>query len=167
MTFGTAAGARMTVVRDTQITLLSPAGSPGPVDLVVTAPGGSSSTSPADVFTYNPPAPSVTAVDPKQGPLAGGTAVTVVGANFIGVTAVTFGKTASAKVGVASDNQLTAVSPKAAAAGVVDIIVTTPSGNSATSQADQFNYLAALSEMPKANPATKSQARRKSARDRT
>jgi len=167
VTFGAAAGLRMTVVSDTQITVLSPAGSSGSVDIVVSAPGGTSSASPADAFTYNPPAPSVTAIDPKQGPLAGGTAVTVVGANFIGVTAVTFGKTASPKIEVASDNQLKALSPKGAGVGAVDIIITTPSGNSAISPADQFTYLAVpLGEPPKANAATQSKAKGKPARGR-
>jgi replicative DNA helicase len=166
VTFGTAAGLGIKVASDTQIVVLSPAGTSGSVDIVVTAPGGTSSTSPADVFTYNPPPPSVTAIDPKQGPLAGGTAVTVVGTNFIGVTAVTFGKTGAAKVSVTSDNQLTAVSPKAAAAGVVDVIVTTPSGNSPTVPADQFTYVALLNEPPRANVETKSTPKRKAGRNR-
>jgi len=154
-TFGPTVGQRLNAVSDTQIVVLSPAGSPGAVDIVITTPGGTSNTSPADQFTYNPPPPTVTGVTPKGGLLGGGTSVTVTGTNFSGATAVTFGKNASPKFEVGSDTQLVAVSPKGSALGVVDIIVTTPSGNSAASQADQFSYLATPPPVPPAPVADK------------
>ena len=55
------------------------------MDIVVTSPGGSSPVTPADQFTYNPPA-SI-AVSPIQG--LPGTAVKVRGANFAGGETVT------------------------------------------------------------------------------
>ncbi|WP_373459631.1 putative Ig domain-containing protein [Cupriavidus necator] len=82
--------------------------------------------------------PSVTAVAPSSGPVTGGTAVTVTGTNFVGVTAVRFGGTAASFV-VNGATSLTATAP-ARPAGTVDITVTTASGTSVTSAADQFTY---------------------------
>ena len=86
-------------------------------------------------------APSVTGLSPSTGSTSGSTAVTVFGSNFTLNATVDFGATAATSVTVVSPSQLTAVSP-AEAAGTVDLTVTTPSGTSATSAADQFTYLA-------------------------
>ena len=138
--FGTAAA---TISSDTatQIVAVSPAASAGTVDITVTNAAGTSSTSTADQFTYVVPIPTVSQVSPRQGPTAGGTAVTISGTNLTGATGVTFGAAAAASFTVNSATQITATSP-AASAGTVDITVTTPSGTSALSQADQFAYLA-------------------------
>jgi len=64
------------------LTFVTPAGDPGPVDVTVTTPGGT--TDPL-VFTYGPtalPAPTATDIDPDNGPTAGGTTVTITGTNF-------------------------------------------------------------------------------------
>ena len=86
--FGTAAATNLTVVSDTQITATSPAGT-GTVDVTVITPGGTSATSSADS------SPTWRAGDgrsaPPQGPLAGGTTVTITGTGFTGATAVDFG----------------------------------------------------------------------------
>jgi hypothetical protein len=53
--FGSGAATDITVnAAGTKITAYTPAADPGPVDVVVTTPGGKSSTSPADVFTFTP-----------------------------------------------------------------------------------------------------------------
>lgn len=88
-------------------------------------------------FTYAPP-PTVSAVSPTEGPSAGGTTVTVTGANFTGATAVNFGAT-SATFTVVNATTITATAP--AGVGVVDVTVTTPNGTSATGPADRFTYL--------------------------
>ncbi len=153
--FGQAAASQLKVVSDTQITVVSPAGTSGIVDVIVTAPGGTSATSPADQFTYNPPAPAVTALDPKAGPIGGNTQVTITGTNFNGATAVTFGKIASPKFSVNSDTQIVATTPKGTALGPVDVIVTTPSGDSPRTQADQFTYQGTASPMDRPKNASK------------
>jgi len=61
-----------------------PAGSPGQVNVTVTTAGGTSAISFADLFTYNA-VPTVSAVAPSSGPLAGGTWVTVTGLVHRGV----------------------------------------------------------------------------------
>jgi len=58
--FGATGATNVTVNSDTQITAVSPAGT-GQVDVTVVTPGGTSATSAADQFTYNPapPVPTV------------------------------------------------------------------------------------------------------------
>src|SRR5205085_1047163 len=65
--------------------------------------------------------------------------VTVTGTNLLGASAVVFGSTAASSYAVDSGTQITAVSP-AQPASTVDVTVTTPSGTSSTSAADQFTY---------------------------
>jgi hypothetical protein len=128
---------------DFGLTVITPqTTAPGPVDVTVTTPAGTSPTTPADHFTYEPaaPAPTVTGITPAAGPVAGGTTVTVTGTGFTDATGVSFGQVAAQNLTVASDTQLTVTSPQAAAAGTVGVTVTTPAGTSPTSQADHFTY---------------------------
>ncbi len=84
-------------------------------------------------------APSITAINPTSGPLAGGTSVTITGSLFTGATAVKFGANNATAFTVNSDTQITATSPPGAA-GVVDVTVTTGSGTSGLGASDQFTY---------------------------
>jgi IPT/TIG domain len=139
--FGTVAGTGLMVNSDSSITVDSPPStSPGPVDVTVTTPGGTSAKTPADVFTYVA-APTVTGLSPNFGPLAGGTMVTITGTSFTGASSVAFGTTPAASFSVVSSTTITAVSPPGT--GIVDVIVTAPSGTSTLSPADQFTYVAA------------------------
>jgi hypothetical protein len=84
--------------------------------------------------------PAVTSVSPGTGSTAGGTTVTINGANFTGATAVKFGAVAATSFTVNSNGTITAISP-AGAAGTVDVSVTTPNGASSVNPpADQFTY---------------------------
>jgi subtilisin family serine protease len=88
--------------------------------------------------------PVLSGLSPANGPSAGGTAVTVLGANFpTGPTppTVSFGGVASASVVVSSAGSLVAVAPPHAA-GAVDVTVTNASGASGTI-GSSFTYLAA------------------------
>ena len=67
--------------------------------------------------------------------------VTIMGTSFTGATAVDFGTVPATNVTVVNDTTITADSP--AGTGTVDVTVTTPVGTSATSTADQFNYVTA------------------------
>ena len=135
--------ATYTIDSNTQITATAPAGSAGFVDVTVTTPGGTSTTSAADRYTYVA-APTVTAVSPIAGPIGGGTAVTITGTGFSAAAptgAVKFGA-ALATYTIISNTQINATSP-ANAASTYDVTVTTPGGTSAISAADQFTYVAA------------------------
>ncbi|WP_174997230.1 IPT/TIG domain-containing protein [Pandoraea iniqua] len=138
--FGSTSAPSFTLDSDTQITVTSPAAAAGTVDVTVTNNNGTSATSAADQFTYVG-VPTVTSLGTKEGPLAGGTTVTINGTGLKTTTAVAFGAV-SVPFTAVSDTQLTVTSPANASAGVVDIVVTTQGGTSATSSADQFTYMA-------------------------
>jgi len=135
VTFGTTAATSFTVNTDTQITAISPAGG-GVVDITVTTPGGTSATSSSDLFTYGP---VVSLVAPNSGGAAGGDLVTITGSGFTGATAVNFGTSSASSFTVVSDIEITVDSPPAAA-GQVDVIVTTPAGSSPVNPADEYTY---------------------------
>ncbi|HEU5002286.1 MAG TPA: IPT/TIG domain-containing protein, partial [Actinomycetota bacterium] len=87
-----------------------------------------------------PPVPSVSSVSPASGPAAGGTAVTITGANFTGASSVTFGG-AAASFTVGTSTQITATAP--AGSGTVAVAVTTPGGTG--SKAAAYAYIPAPS----------------------
>jgi hypothetical protein len=150
--FGTARAPAMTVESDTQITVTSPAGSPGTVDVTVTNRSGPSATSAADQFTYISP-PTVTGITPASGTATGGTIVTITGSAFSGNVSVQFGTIRAPAMTVVSGTQITATSP--AGTGTVDITVSNPAGTSATSAADRFGYVPAITGIsPASGPVT-------------
>jgi len=138
--FGGVAATSFTVNTDSSITAVAPAHMAGTIDITVTTSGGTSATLSADHFTYiTPPAPVVTGVSPSSGSYMGGTSVTISGSNFTGAGSVLFGGLAATSFTVNTDGSITAVAP-AHFVGTVDITVTTSSGTSATSSADDFTY---------------------------
>ncbi len=120
--------------RGSTITLKSPKGSLGDVNVRVLTTSG---TSDASTFTYQN-APSITALAPKFGSTKGGTKVLVRGHNLVGALKVAFGEKAGTHVDVASGTSLTVIAP--AGTGTVDVRVTTSSGTSAKVAADHFTY---------------------------
>jgi len=138
-----AAAATYTVNSATSITATSPAESAGTVSVTVSTPAGTSATSNADQFTYGAPttSPTVTGLAPTSGSTSGGTSVAIAGTGFTGATAVDFGNKSATTYTVNSATSITATSP-AESAGTVSVTVSTPAGTSATSNADQFTYLA-------------------------
>ncbi|MGD0391397.1 MAG: IPT/TIG domain-containing protein, partial [Acidimicrobiales bacterium] len=138
--FGPNAATSVTVVGDSRVTAVSPAGT-GVVNVRVITPSGESPATPRyDAFAYI--GPNVTEVIPNHGPTTGGTAVRIVGHNLTGATAVDFGTTAATSFSVVSDAVVDAVSP--VGTGVVDVRVMTPSGETAIRPADHFTYVSAL-----------------------
>ena len=140
--FGSGAPAAFSVSSPTTIIATAPSvSSLGAVDVTVTTPAGTSAKTTADQFTYvTPPAPTVTAVSPNEGP--GGTSVVIAGTNLSGATAVDFGPGNPATFSVGGPATITATAPSASSLGPVDVTVTTPGGTSTTSLADQFTYQA-------------------------
>jgi large repetitive protein len=153
--FGTAA-ANFEVDGDSQIRAWAPAGGTGLVDVTVIASGGASSASIADQFTYipvKPPKPAVLSITPNFGAVAGGGFVILLGSGLTNATAVKFGGVA-AQFDVVSDGQIDAVSPPppGGTPQAVDVIVTTPIGNSTAVPQDGFTY-AALPAVTQLTPA--------------
>jgi hypothetical protein len=150
VSFGTVSATNFAVLSDTSLIALAPPQAAATVDITVTTPSGTSATSAADRFSYTAaPAPAVTGITPSSGTMAGGTVVTITGSNFTGASAVCFGGTPATTFSVVSDTAITATSPYHAA-GTVDVTVTTPSGTSATSAADQFSYVYVTAPAPAA-----------------
>ncbi len=142
--FGNAKSRSFTVSSDDAITATSPHGH-GVVDVTVTTPVGTSSTTPADQFTYvlSPSKPIVTAINPAAGPAGGGGTISIIGEKFTGVVAVDFGSTPA--VAHKIDNRLVSATVPPGT-GTVDVTVTTPAGTSATSPADRYTYAPAPSQ---------------------
>lgn len=79
-----------TVVSSTSITCVTPAHAVGAVSFVVTNPDAANATS---TYTYQL-APSVTSVSPSNGPMSGGTVITVNGSDFLAGATVDLGGSA-------------------------------------------------------------------------
>jgi adenosylcobinamide amidohydrolase len=125
-------GAAATITADsaTQLTVTSPPGNPGTVNVIVVTPGGTTAVQ----FTYVAP-PVLTGISPTNGAAGVRTVVTLTGTALAGATGVSFGGVAGT-ITADSATQITVTSPPGNG-GTVNVIVTTPSG---TSNAEQFTY---------------------------
>jgi hypothetical protein len=145
--FGSTPGT-ITANTATSISVTAPGGS-GAVDVTVITPGGTSSVTPADKFTYQA-APFVSSTSPIAGSVTGGRSVTLYGTGFTGATVVDFGST-PATITANTGSLITVIAP-AHAAGVVDVTVTTLLGTSATGTGDQYTYEAAAPTVSSISP---------------
>lgn len=84
------------------------------------------------------PSPTVTAIAPASGPIAGGTSVTITGTDFEGASAVKFATTSAQSFTVDSESTITAIAPTAATATDVPLSVTTVAGTASSPQ--PFTY---------------------------
>jgi hypothetical protein len=137
VSFGGVPAESFTVNSDSSITAIAPPQDAGSVNVSVTTPLGTGSYS---GFTYtNAPAPTVTGLSNTSGSAAGGNTIAILGSNFTAATGVSFGSTAldPNAFTVVSDNSIIATVP-AGTPGTVDVQVTTDSGTSTTSSADQY-----------------------------
>jgi len=124
----------ITIVSTTSITAVTPPGTTGAKNIVVTTPRGSATLTGA--FTYYAD-PAVTTISPTSGPATGGTLVTIHGTLFTGATGVSFGGIPATDFIVDNDSQITATTP-AHAAGSADVTVTNAGG---TSFFEAFTYI--------------------------
>jgi hypothetical protein len=136
--FGSNAATNVVVVSGTQITATTPAHAAGAVTVTVTVNGQAGNL--ANGFTYTGP-PTVGSVSPNNGPVAGGTAVTITGTNFAAGATVAFGSNAATNVVVVSGTQITATTP-AGSVGAVTVTVTV--NGQAGSLANGFTYNTAV-----------------------
>ena len=107
--------------------------------VTVTNPGGQSGSLTSG-FTYVAAGPTVSSVSPANGPVAGGTSVTITGTSFASGATVTFGAAAATNVAVVNSTTITAVTP-AGNGGAVTVTVTNPGGQSG-SLSNAFDYTA-------------------------
>ena len=109
-----------------------------------TASGGAGSSAGPGAFAgaaAPAPTPSVSSVSPNQGPVTGGTEVTITGQGLGDATGVHFGTSSATSVVVVSSTEIRAVAP-AHLPGAVDVEVVTPQGLSTTNSADTYTYTA-------------------------
>jgi hypothetical protein len=139
--FGAQPGSNLNVVSDTKFTVTAPAGK-GAVDITVLTPGGTSSITSADRYTYLS-IPVVTSVSPTSGSVRGGNAVLIYGTNLKGTTEVYFGNTKVTTLSVNNAGTRVTVpkAPAGVARGTVDITVKNAAGKSATSTNDRYTYV--------------------------
>ena len=123
VTIGSAAATSVTFVNATSITAITPAGTAGGQNVVVTVSGVSSPPLTGG-FTYES-APSVISISPSFGPLAGGTKVTITGNRFLSGATVTIGGTAATGITVVNATSITATTP-AGTVGAKNVMVTNP-----------------------------------------
>lgn len=141
--FGVVAATDVVVVSGTTITAtapLCPPPGPGaipPVDVIVTNPN-SAAVAGVTLYTYRRP-PTVTAIAPAEGPIAGGRTVTITGTNFIdGMTALIDGVELTE---VAVTNATTLQGRVVAhAAGPCNVVVRYPGEPSSAPLAGGFAY---------------------------
>lgn len=141
----------MTVNNDGSITLTLPAHASGSVDILVIGPGGTSANTAADNFIYAA-TPTIGSLSPNQGPVAGGTTVTVTGSGFNGATDVNFDGTPGDNLVVSSDTSLTVTSPSHVA-GQINVQVVAPGGTSGSSPFTYNDPAAVVSMLPNSGPA--------------
>ena len=143
LTLGGTAATNVVVQNSTTITATTPAASAGAATVTVTVSGQSGSL--AGGFTYIG-IPAVSGVSPNNGSTAGGTAVTITGANFASGATVTFAGAAATNVVVLNTTTITAATP-AGTAGAVTVTVTNPGAQSG-SLSNGFTYVTGGPAMP-------------------
>ncbi|WP_307808319.1 IPT/TIG domain-containing protein [Streptomyces oryzae] len=126
--FGETPAASFTVDSATQITAVSPAGTAGGVPVTVTTAAGTSSAGSASAYFFYANPPQLADIAPTAGPAAGGTAVTLTGADLLNATAVLFGGVSSPSFTVESSTRITATAPPGT--GYRPVTVVTPGGTS-------------------------------------
>ncbi len=137
VSFGAMSTMDFRVLSDSAILVTSPPQSAGTIDVTITTAGGTSGTSSSDHFTYSSPgSPSVATVSPNSS-VAEGTELAITGSYFSGASGVTVGGV-SADFTVVDDNTILAWVPSGLS-GTVHTNVTTPSGTSRSTSADEIS----------------------------
>lgn len=119
--FGGTAGVGLTVDPSGNLaTVTTPAHTAGPAPVTITTPAG---TSAAETFLFTPPgAPTLTGIDPTEGPETGGTTALLTGTNLAGTIGVDFGGSPATIITV-TDTAILVTTP-AHAAGTVNVTAT-------------------------------------------
>ncbi len=147
---GGTAGSAVTAISDGSARVTTPVHADGPALVCVTAAGGTAEA--AEPFTFeSAPVVGPNGLNPTQGPVPGGTTVTITGSGFAPgdpATAVAFGGRPATGVKVVSTTKITAVTPASPLAspgtGAVSVTVADAGGGPATA-AQHYTYVIAPS----------------------
>jgi formylglycine-generating enzyme required for sulfatase activity len=131
---GTVLATGLVVVNATTITAVTPPGTAGAKSVSVTTPGGTAAL--ASAFTYFAP-PTISSLVPAAGPIAGGTTITINGANLTSTASVTVGGVPAIGVTVLSATKVRVVTPPGSAGGR-DVVLTTAWGT--VTRTNGFTY---------------------------
>ena len=148
VTIGGVPATNVTVISSTSLMCITPAGSVGTASVVVATAGGTNDDN--DFFTYALLTPTVSAISPNRGTSAGGTTVTISGANFTGTTGVMIGGAAADRVIVLNDNTLACITPAGTAGTAKSVVVSTPNGSNADNSL--FTFVQALPTVSSVSP---------------
>jgi len=112
------------------------------VEAIATASGYTTSAIGSAAYTISTTGPMVMGLSVTSGSTWGSTYMQIYGSGFTGATAVKFGNSYATIDGIYNNGTQIAVdSPNSnGSVGAVNVTVTTPSGTSPTSSADQFTY---------------------------
>jgi hypothetical protein len=141
VSFGVSTASKIVVVNSTTITAVTPPHVAGSANVVVTNSAGDQGSLPNGfVYTSTPPStqPQLNVIVPNTGSPAGGDTVTITGSNLTGSTA-TLGGVPLTIVGHGPVS-ITATTPGGSTGSPVDVVVTSPKGQSATLKA-AFTYV--------------------------
>ncbi len=126
ITFGGVQASAVSVIDDTRLTCVTPAGAaPGAVDVVLNNNNGADAL-PAG-FTYA--APLVVAALPTKGTTQGSTPVTLTGTSFVPGMTVNFGQQPASNVVVIDESTLECLTPPGPTGAWVDVAVSTSGGD--------------------------------------
>lgn len=134
--------ASVVVASDNLIEVIAPPHTIGSINVAVVTATGTSNPTSASVYTYtNAPilVPTITNLDPPQGPVSGGNAVIITGTNFAGTLEVLFDDI-PAIFTVISNTEIRAVAPPGAV-GTVNVTVINASGATFPSGASLYQYV--------------------------
>lgn len=127
VTIGGVSAASVSVLGDTELTCITPAGTAGTtLDVVVTNANGTATLFGA--FSYDVPILAGTA--PGRGPSTGSTAVRLTGSGFRAGVTVSFGSAPAGNVVVVDEHTLDCLTPPNAGGAWVDVTVTWPEASS-------------------------------------
>jgi IPT/TIG domain/Divergent InlB B-repeat domain/PASTA domain len=132
--------ATLVEISPTEIAIDAPVHSSGTFSVVVTTPGGASTDTAADDYTYVA-RPAVTGLNPTSGPASGGNQVEITGLRLSEAEKVEFGTTVVDDEDFIENTETSIkVNAPAHAAGTVNVKVTTVGGTSGDFPVDDYTY---------------------------
>jgi hypothetical protein len=142
-------------VSNTQINCTTPANTVGQKIVSLVNGDNQNAVNITPGFTYEAaeaPAPTLISVNPNQGPIAGGTLITLQGNNIQQGASINLNGVACANVMFVSSSQIRCTTPAIAAAAVVSINLVNPDNKTAT-LANAFTYVQPVDNNPPTVPA--------------
>ncbi|HUH80789.1 MAG TPA: IPT/TIG domain-containing protein [Solirubrobacteraceae bacterium] len=138
VSFGSTSASSYEMLSSSEIRAVAPAQGNGTVAVTVTTPKGTSGVTAGSQFTYGTP-PTLTSIDPDEGPEGGGSVVMITGTQLEQASEVKFGAVPAEGFGVQSSTTIIAVAPPGT--GTVAVTVKTPFGQTTPGSASQFTYV--------------------------